>query len=177
VALRRQEWDAAQVFFDESLALAQEMGSNGYTSSSLNDLGLVACGRQDWAEARARLEESLALAQQLGDMDDATGCLEKLAEVMGGEGEPEQGARLLGAAEALTETLDRVRWPVGWDAYERTLAALRAALGEPAFAAARAEGRQLSLEQAIDLAVPGAGGRPARWWRMTRWAQEKSPPQ
>jgi hypothetical protein len=64
----------------------------------------------------------------------------------------------LGAAEALTETIDRSFWPYARDAHERTVAALLAALGEPAFVAARAEGRQLSLEQAIDLAVPGAGG-------------------
>jgi tetratricopeptide (TPR) repeat protein len=153
LALRRQEWEIAQAIFDECLALNREMGSRIRMSGSQRDLGLVACARQDWAEARARLEESLALTRQVGDDQETVACLETLAEITGGEGQAERGARLLGAADAFTEATGRTRWPAEREVYERSIALLRALLGEGAFAAARAEGQRLSMEQAIGLAV------------------------
>jgi hypothetical protein len=61
----------------------------------------------------------------------------------------ERAIRLLGAAEAFCETLG-ARPPLGVaEDYQRTLADGRAVLGEAAFAAVWAEGRALSLEQAV----------------------------
>jgi hypothetical protein len=158
LALQQQEWDAARAVYEESLALLEELGNKVRVGAAQRDLALVACARRDWVEARARIEESLALFRQVGGQIEAMGCLETLAEIVGGEGEAERGARLLGAAEALSETVDRPRWPVERHAYERGTAALRAVLGEAAFAAARAEGRTLTLDQAIDLAPTGKTG-------------------
>src|SRR4051794_9164448 len=64
--------------------------------------------------------------------------------------------RLLGAAEAYCETVG-LRSPVGEpDQYTETVTAGRAALGEAAFAAAWAEGRSMSLEEALAYALsPG----------------------
>jgi predicted ATPase len=155
VALRRQEWDAAQIAFDECLSLYQEMSSTINIFATLRDLGLVACGRQDWAAARAMLEQCLARSQNVDFLGLTVGALATMAEVVAGEGEAERGARLLGAAEALGEPIDRGWWPYNQEAYERAVAALRDALGEAAFEAARAAGRTLTLDQAIDLAVAG----------------------
>jgi hypothetical protein len=75
--------------------------------------------------------------------------LEGFAHVAGAEGDAERAARLFGAAEALREALGAPLPPVERAHYDRSVAATRAALGEEAFAAAWAEGRALSLEQAI----------------------------
>ena len=68
-----------------------------------------------------------------------------------------RGARLLGAVNP--QSLRR-SWLFRYDprAYEESLAAARAALGEPDFAAVTAEGGGLTLAQAIASALEGDGG-------------------
>ena len=79
--------------------------------------------------------------------------LEDLAVLAGREQQAERAIRLLGAGEAFCETLG-ARPPVAVaEEYERTVAEGRAALGETAFAAAWAEGRAMSLEQAVAYAL------------------------
>lgn len=69
------------------------------------------------------------------------------------EGKHARTARLFGATEVLSESLKRTR-PVSWgEDYHRAEAARRSALPEAAFAAAWAEGRALSLNEAIARAL------------------------
>ena len=61
---------------------------------------------------------------------------------------------LFGAADVLREAVPEPLQPVECDEYEqRVFGPARAALGETAFAAAWAEGRRLSMERAIRLAL------------------------
>jgi hypothetical protein len=65
-----------------------------------------------------------------------------------------RAARLLGAADAGLERLGGVlAEPLGQQQQERALAAARAQLGEPAFAAAYAAGRALALDEAVAEAL------------------------
>ena len=81
-------------------------------------------------------------------------CLEGLAWAAGGEGQLVRVARLLGAAEALREKHGTPVAPVERADYASSLAAAREGLGDEAFAAAWAEGRAMSLEAAVALALP-----------------------
>src|SRR4028118_1211338 len=88
------------------------------------------------------------------------GCfLEGLAVVAGVQGEVERSARLFGAAEGL---LQAVEAPV-YDYYEphrsfyqRTVATVRAKLGEEDFEEARERGRAMTFEQAVEYALDEA---------------------
>ena len=71
---------------------------------------------------------------------------------------PEQAARVLGAAAALRDEIGVPLPPGDRDAYERDLAAVRTALGEAALVAAWAEGRAMSLEQAIAYVLETIAG-------------------
>ena len=64
-----------------------------------------------------------------------------------------RAAHLLGAAEAQFQAMGAAMWPADHRDRERSMAAIRAALNEEAFAAAWAEGRAMSLEQAIAYAL------------------------
>jgi predicted neutral ceramidase superfamily lipid hydrolase len=70
-----------------------------------------------------------------------------------GQGQPKRAAWLFGAAEALRETSGASIPPVDRADYDRILAAVRAQLDEQTFAAAWAEGRAMTLEQAIAYAL------------------------
>ena len=64
-------------------------------------------------------------------------------------GDPAWAARLWGRALALREAMGAPISPVERASYERSVAAARALLGEKAFAAAWAEGRNMTPEQAL----------------------------
>ena len=81
-----------------------------------------------------------------------------LAGVAGDRGQAERAARLLGAEQALCESIGAVLTPSDESAFKRGLASARAALGEAAFAAAVAAGRTMSLDQAIDYALTDGMG-------------------
>ena len=69
--------------------------------------------------------------------------------MIGRLGALEPAARLFGAAAALFETAGASIWPIDRADYERNLAAVRAGLGEDAFAAAFAAGRAMRPEEAV----------------------------
>ena len=77
----------------------------------------------------------------------------EVAAAVAAQGNHTWAAHLWGAAEALREAIGTLLPPVERVPYDRAVEALRTRLGEQAFAAAWAEGRTLSLEQA--LATPG----------------------
>jgi non-specific serine/threonine protein kinase len=90
---------------------------------------------------------------ELGDRWWGTVCLEGLAGVAATQEKPERAAQLLGAAERLHDAMGAPVLPLFRPQYERTLSTTRAQLSEAQFAAARAEGRAMTFEQAVAHAL------------------------
>jgi non-specific serine/threonine protein kinase len=145
--------DRAATLFHDSLALARQVGDKWSMIMVLVNLGGVAQARGDDDSARRAYQESLALSQELKDRRGMAWCLECLAEVAAGQDQPQRGARLMGAAEGLLEAIG-ASWPPNYVAgRERALAAIRAALGDETAAAVLAEGRAMTLAQAVCYAL------------------------
>jgi tetratricopeptide (TPR) repeat protein len=155
IAIGRDDAGRAIEYFEEGLALARELGDRLGIHKSLYNLAGTAQAQGDWERARRLYREGLTLAEELGDRTNLAYCLEGLAGVAGARGEPERAARLFGAAEALLETVGVARYPYVPDrtAYQRWVAAARAQLAESGFATAWAEGRAMTVDQAIAHAV------------------------
>jgi hypothetical protein len=153
---------STKALLEEGLALARELDSGESSAFVLNRLALVAERQGDHALARALYEEGLALARELRERLVISTFLEGLARLAGAHGQPRYGAQLFGAANGLGEP-GMPRALSEQAEYEQAIVALRAALGEEAFAAAWAEGRALPLDEAIALALEGhteaSGGR------------------
>ena len=80
-------------------------------------------------------------------------CLAGLAGVAEAREQSEAAGRLLGATEALLDALGSRLDALERLAFARTVAAAQAALGETAFAVAWAEGRAMTLEEAVAYAL------------------------
>jgi tetratricopeptide (TPR) repeat protein len=153
----QEKYESARSFYEQSLELWQEMSSQRNIAWTLNSLARVSLNMNYRPQAQRLLAESLALFLDLGDKEGIAGCVVPLAG-MQVEGQPEQAARLLGTLDALVATLEErppsvapVQIPAE---YDRTVAAVRARLGEAAFAEAWTEGRTLGLEATVaDLLV------------------------
>jgi tetratricopeptide (TPR) repeat protein len=143
----------AESLYTASLALYRQIGHKAFIASTLHNLGYVAQHRGDHPQATARFQESLNLFRDLGDKKGIAECLMGLAGVICAQGQLQRAARLFGAAEALREAVGAVLWPANRIEYDRNVAALSAQISEDALAAAWAEGRALSLEQAVALAL------------------------
>jgi hypothetical protein len=105
-----------------------------------------------YGAARARFEESLAICREVGDKRGTAQNLEGLAALAVTQGQFERAARLFRAAEALREAIGTPLPPADRVEHDRSVAAIRTALGEEAFAAAGAEGRAMSLDEAVAFA-------------------------
>src|SRR5205085_680215 len=113
--------------------------------------------RGDAQQAAAMARESLGLLRSSGSRWYVAEALELLGAVASLRGQAQDAARLWGTAEALREATGAPIPRSNRNLYERSLANARAALDQAAFAAAWAEGRRLTLEQAIDEALASEG--------------------
>jgi len=146
------DYERSRVLYEEAMTAAPEVS---YTKLvPLYNLGLVAFSQGDPTVARSNFAGARAIASKLGHKPGIPSALEGLAGVYGVQGEPERAARLFGAAEALRKATNLPIQTSDRADYERFVAGARAALDEEAFAAAWKEGGALTLEQAIELALP-----------------------
>jgi len=80
-------------------------------------------------------------------------ALSPCCDLFDARGESERAARLFAAAEVVREDIDYALPVPDRDEYEGTVAGIRTTIGGMTFAAAWAEGRAMTLEQAIEYAL------------------------
>jgi transposase len=151
-ALWQDDYAQAAARYNDSLLISREVGDMKHCAIVLRNQGYLVLRQGSHAQAAALFEQSLALFREIKEKHGIARCLEGMASVSGAVGQPVRAARLWGAAEVLKET---VLVPHGRPslaeraAYDRSVDAARAQLDPAAFAAAWAEGRAMSLEQAV----------------------------
>jgi predicted ATPase/DNA-binding CsgD family transcriptional regulator len=156
-SILESDYERGAALNEEAAVLCREHGYKSHLNYVLDNLGWAALLQGDHERARTSYEESLVVSNELGDKMIASESLEGLACISAAQGEVERAARLFGATEALHETLREAV------AYQHTpeeeawrepyLATIRSQLDEAAWQAAWAEGRAMSMEQAIEYAL------------------------
>src|SRR5262249_42473774 len=146
----------AEALFSEGLEIMSRLGAPFWIANTCNNLGSARFQLGDCRRARVLHRTALERYRSLDNLEGVVWSLERLAVVEATDGDAQEAARLLGAAsvgrEGLGKPLDR--WDQeDWDA---ALASARAALGEAAFASLWAEGRALTLDQAVASALTPA---------------------
>ena len=145
----------AMAQIEEGLALSRELGDRRNTAMSLFVLGMVEFGRGDPGRGAPLFEEGARISQDIGDRLGGIYYVWGFGKLSVLRGSPARSATLWGAAEALREQMGMAlsHLDLAASGYEQDLAAVRSTLGETSFAAAWAEGRAMSFEQAIDYAL------------------------
>lgn len=149
----RGDSTAARSMLEESVSILRSAGDAWTLALALRNLGYLALRQGDYERAATLQIESLLSLRDLGEQWFVSRSLEALAEAVAMQGDAERAARLFGASEALREAIGASVLPYYRGEYERGVAAARAPLGEAAFAAAWAEGRAMTMEQAIEFAL------------------------
>jgi DNA-binding CsgD family transcriptional regulator len=158
--LQQDDTTTAHTLFEESLALFRAVGSRQFIAHPLYYLGKVAARQGDLPRAHAFYKESLAMFKEVDDSRGIAACLEGWGGVVARQGAPVWAAQLWGAAEVLREAhgsfdpFTLFTMPGERADYEPMRAAVRAQLGEQAFAQTLARGRTMTPEQALAAQAP-----------------------
>ena len=151
--VRQGDGAAAQPLLEESVGLVREIGFTTAIPTYQHSLALAVLLQGDAPRAAALLTESLAQVWEMGRKSGVSYCLEGLAAVAAAEQQLGRAGRLWGAAAAVREALDALLQSFDAAIYERWLAPARAHVGDGSWQAAVAEGRAMSLEQAVAYAL------------------------
>ena len=146
VARYQGEVERAAALLAESRALAEGIGFREGIAWCCEQLGLLAAVDGEPA-AITLLRRSLELHSELRDRWRMSSVLEDLAAIALVLGRAPAAARLLGAAEALREAIGTVIAPCERPQHVQTMAGVRGALGEEAFAAARLQGLVATMDE------------------------------
>ena len=153
IARSRGDYGAAAALTMEALALYTKNGNVRGRAHTLHNLAYITLRQGDPNRARALFQESLGLAWEQGFKRDVVFALAGLAGASAGGMEPQWVARLLGAVEALLSRIEIRLEPAEQADFERSVSGVRARMSAEGFAAAWAEGRAMTLEQAVEYAL------------------------
>ena len=166
VARARGDADMAVRHFEDAAEIFREVGAWLEIARCLAGVGWVALVRGDLGLARTRLAESLRINQACGQRLGMARGLEAFAALAAARQQPDQAARLAGAATQLRESLGHLGSSsagIG-SRVEELLELARDRLGAAAAAALFAEGREMTADDAVGYAlgshIETAGGLP-----------------
>jgi predicted ATPase/class 3 adenylate cyclase len=147
-AQHRGDLFQAEQYARECLSLVRETGKIRNITFVLYTLGCIVRDQGDLAEATRLFEEGFALAQKIHYRLYIGWNLIGLATVAAAAHNPMRAARLFGAAEGMLDNEMAANADMR-SSYERYVNAVRSQLDENAFAAAWAEGQELTPEEAL----------------------------
>jgi tetratricopeptide (TPR) repeat protein len=143
--------EGALVLFERSAVLCEEVGFTWMQANATLDVADLSHELGRRAVARERGEEALRLSRDLHDRQFIVYGLALLARFAAAAGEVMRAGCLWGSIEA-----EESRAPVGqWEHEREEYAAAIVVDGDPEFEAARADGRRLSLDEAVEFALTG----------------------
>lgn len=159
------DYSQAEPMYEECLEISRRAQDLSLLAWPLLSMGIIylRTGRPDLAEQA--FAEGISASHAVMNKPGVAISLDALVATWAEVGRLEDAARLLGAVEALRETTACPRQRYELPVHEEALRLLHAGLGAERTAALLQEGRSLSLEHAVELALgdgEGARGTPSR---------------
>jgi predicted ATPase len=160
VLLRTMAWvasltgdsPAALRLLDECIGLSRKVGDRWGLSYSLVGLSYECLRGGQIDRARTLLDESLTLARDIASTISMATVLLGYAGLAAARGQPARAAQLVGAADGVLASINARWWPTEQFAYDFIAALIRPLLGEADWDAAYAEGRRMTMDQAVAYA-------------------------
>ncbi len=152
-ALLEGDLASAESLSAESASRFRDLDNSWGTALALTNLGRSLLESHEHARSADVLGECLTLSQGLGEKVFIAECLEGLAGLAAAETQIGRAACLWGAAEALREMIQAPLSSAERSHYERHLREAQGQMDPETFDRAWAEGRAMTLDQAIQYAL------------------------
>jgi predicted ATPase len=144
--------ERARALHEDNLRRARSLGNEPIAAVTLGSLAMIAVHDDRIDDALSLLRESLPMLRDFGDRRETTIDLCQAAHALAFAGRTEPAARLLSCSETFLEEIGGAEsWLVRMN--EDTLAAIRTKLDEAALAEAWEQGRTLTPDKAVALAL------------------------
>ncbi|MBV9358203.1 MAG: helix-turn-helix domain-containing protein [Chloroflexi bacterium] len=164
-AIQIGELAQARSLLEESLAIFRDLGDVRYVAMTLTELGQCMLDSGEIQPGSRLLAESVVGHRRVGNLGFLHFGLAGLAQAAAAQARPVQAARLLGASEAVRESVGAVPALMDRERQDRLTAELRAHMPAADVEAAIASGYALSADDAIDEVLAEllpAPGQPTR---------------
>lgn len=148
----------ARLRFSSIGPLFQELGDRHRLNMVRSELAHIDRYEGNLDKAEAAYRETILHWKRLGHRAAIAHQLESFAFIAEARQDNQRAARLYGAAEALRQVIGIDMTPAEKVEYGGQVARLRAGLDEKVFSAAWAEGRLMTMEQAVTYALEGKTG-------------------
>jgi predicted ATPase/class 3 adenylate cyclase len=145
--------DEARRAFLEALTRFGEIDDRRFQLVARSDFAHALRRSGNEVEAETEYRATLHEWQHLGNRGAVANQLENIGFLARARGDASRAARLLGAAEALREVAGTAMLSIERVEYDAELARLRAALAPATLAEAWADGRALTIDEAVALAL------------------------
>ena len=149
----RGNYQAARLHYEKALKVYQDFGQKYEENVTRSDLGHTARRSGELSQAKAIYHQTLLYWQDLGSRAAIANQFECFAFIAVAEEDPQRAAKLLGAAEAWRDKIQAAMTDQERVEYDQSMAQLRAMPAETEFNVLWAEGRAMTMEQAIQFAL------------------------
>jgi predicted ATPase/class 3 adenylate cyclase/Tfp pilus assembly protein PilF len=154
ISCERGDYGQARKYFEESLSIRREIGDKKGIAECMIDLGYVSVVEGDYEHVKKYSEECLAIRIELGDKKGiASECMVNLGVVLANQGDSKLAVKLLSACEKIQESIGSVFEKNYLKMKDETKAKLRGQLSEEEFNKYWEEGKKLTLDEAVALAL------------------------
>jgi predicted ATPase/DNA-binding SARP family transcriptional activator len=147
------DYTAALTLLEAALHINREIGMREWEAGNLLNMGKNACLQGNEQTARAWLTQGLTLSSKLDFKIQIAETLEAFAELEAQAGQRERAARLWGASEVMREAIGSPMALIEQQRHDQAVALFRQEAGASAITMWWAEGRALSMQQAVELAL------------------------
>jgi DNA-binding CsgD family transcriptional regulator len=167
--------ELARASAEEAIETGVRLGNGWAVASARRVLGQVALEEGDPSRAQTLLHDALAAHASAGFLPDIIVDLEALAAVAAALDAWREAARLLAASERARDRIGLRRWPAEEHANIAQRRTARDRLSDAAFESAWAEGRALTVDEAVAYArrARGERRRPATGWASLTPAEQR----
>jgi predicted ATPase/class 3 adenylate cyclase len=149
----RGNYETARPIFENGLNIFRHLRNRNFQTICASELGHIARHTGDMNQANKIYTETLKSWQDLGNRAAIAHQLECFAFIAIADEGPQRAIKLFSAAEALRERIQSQMTYEEQVEYDQAVAQVRSMLAEAEFIALWAEGRAMTMEQAIQIAL------------------------
>jgi len=151
--IMQKEFEKAREKFKIAMQTMQELGSNRNVNMIKSDLAHILRYEGNYSEAIPAYQETIQEWRRIGHRSAVAHQLECLAFIAKTLEQVEKATKLLGAAQALRQKIEIDMTPPEREEYDKEIADLQANIDAKEFESLWVEGRSMTMDEAIGLAL------------------------